>query len=138
MNDSTIVLIPFAIFLIPIIIGILISKKYNIIFGFISIFTISYFIDFIFIRGKIIPNDFLASMNVNIINGIVAIENSFVNPVLLLIYKLLITFKLETVSNFIAEKGVWVEFAFFFLIHIVLHVISSSLKKRKKKYNDCF
>ena len=119
---------------IPILLGVIISKRYNIIFVFISTFTMAYFMYFLLLESGIIPLTLIESFKDNCLEiALIKMSDALVAPVYEFFGKLFGTLKMGDLwVNMMAGKK-WNYFIFMFIIFLIGHVISHFFRKKRIK-----
>lgn len=124
----------YIILAIPILWGVIISKRYNIIFGFISTFTMAYFMYFLFLDSGIIPLTLIESFKDNCLEiALIKMSDALVVPIYDFFGKLFGTLKIGDLWTRMMAGQKWNYFIFMFLISLVGHVISHFFRKKRVK-----
>ncbi len=123
----------FIILALPILLGVIISKRYNIIFGFVFVFFSASFLYFLMIESEIVALTFVESFKENSL--FIALEQlnfTFVEPMDNLFF---ILFKQTGMGSFWdwIISNVWLHFGFIFVLNVIIHTISQMFRSRRVK-----
>lgn len=130
MIDLTI----FLFIAIPALIGVINSKRYNIIYGLVSVFTFAFFIYFILIESEIVPIDLIESFDHNCVYiGLENMNMAYVAPLKNMLEQVFIIFGLDNIWANIVDGNPWKYFGFIFICSLVIHIISGVFRGERKK-----
>lgn len=120
----------YLILALPILIGILNAKRYNIFYGIISTFTSAYFISFLFLESTWISKEFISSIP-NLEEGILYMDSILVSPVKTLIFQGIERLNVESFQEWF-YSNTWFYFAFMIIIATVLFFWAETSRKNRE------
>lgn len=119
---------PYLIFAIPFLLGAIMARRYNFLFGFVSIFMFGFIIVFLAEKAE----DFVSS-STGIESGVALIQMSVYLPFMALLQDLVNTFGQQDLYNKLIQGQGWFLFGVLVGGFVVLHFVSTILRSMRVK-----